>query len=97
MRCRGIVNHLAPDGSQVTAIICGRRETKRCVVCRGGASLLCDWPLKGAKAGETCSRGLCAAHTYRPTDGVDYCPAHAEVHRQLVDALKAGLAAGGPR
>jgi hypothetical protein len=97
MHCKGVVNHLAPDGSTVTAIVCGRRETKPCVVCKGAAGLLCDWPLTGPKAGSTCSRALCAKHAFQPTTGVDYCPAHAEVHRQLVDALKAGSAAGGPR
>lgn len=82
MRCKGVVNHLAPDGSTVTAIVCGRRDTKPCVVCHGRAAFLCDFPLTGPRAGDTCSRAICSKHTFRPAPQTDYCPAHAEMHRQ---------------
>lgn len=67
---------ILPDGA--TVIICGRgRASKACVVCGRSAGLLCDFPLTGPKAGQTCDRALCAVHTFRPRAGVDFCPAHA--------------------
>lgn len=48
-------------GDGVTGIICsrGQRRTK-CVVCKTRPSTkLCDFPLSGKKAGQTCDRALC--------------------------------------
>jgi hypothetical protein len=72
-----------PPGS--TVIVCTRGHrgpSKPCVVCGRSAGLLCDFELTGQRTGELCSRPLCAAHTYRPSAGVDLCPAHAEIRKQ---------------
>ena len=71
-----------PDGY---VIVCSeRRRAKRCSVCGRPGDLLCDYPLRGAKAGKTCDRPLCAKCTRRQapasspngTDSTDYCPPH---------------------
>lgn len=73
-----------PDGY---AIICSRgRRGKQCSACkRAPATLECDWPLTGSKAGKTCDRPLCrpCALLVKQASGdtVDYCPAHAAQHR----------------
>ena len=66
---------------------CSRGRRRSCSVpgCTNSATLLCDYPLKGPKAGKTCDRDLCVMHAARrghqTFDGrsntVDYCPAHA--------------------
>jgi len=67
------------------AIVCSRGSNPRrtCVVChRGERSTdmkLCDFPLHGAKKGQTCDRSLCAAHAYHIEPDTDYCPAHARL------------------
>jgi hypothetical protein len=60
-------------------IACTRGERpRRCSACKSRpATLLCDYPLRGSKAGKTCDKPLCercAAHV--GTDR-DLCPAHA--------------------
>ena len=73
-----------PDGY---AVICSRgRRGKQCSACkRNPATLECDWPLTGSKAGKTCDRPLCrpCALLVKQASGdtVDYCPAHAAQHR----------------
>lgn len=75
-------------GDGTTMIVCrrgGRRAPAKRCKCGKPASLLCDFPLKGRKAGKTCDRPLCSgcAERQRTTadgDTVDFCPAHA---RQL--------------
>lgn len=60
---------------------------KRCSVCSSRpATKLCDYPLRGAKAGRTCDAALCDRCAVRQGGGVfgqpetiDYCPAHARV------------------
>lgn len=61
----------------VSGFVCGRSEPA-CSVdgCGARAERLCDYPLRGPKAGQTCSRKLCAKHS-DPEGGKDYCPAHA--------------------
>lgn len=72
-----------PDGGY--AIICSRGSNpqRTCVVChRGERSALirlCDYPLRGEKAGQTCDRPICAAHAYRVGPDTDLCPAHARL------------------
>lgn len=71
-------------GNGAVAIICSRgKRGKVCSACkRNQATLLCDFPLTGAKMGKTCDRDLCrsCAKSVPRTDGkdtVDMCPAHA--------------------
>jgi DNA modification methylase len=48
-------------GNGITAIVCTRGQRRaKCSNCgRMRADLLCDWKLKGKKAGKTCDRKLC--------------------------------------
>ena len=63
-----------------TMITCrrGRRGRAPCDVagCGKDHSKLCDFQLRGAKAGETCDAKLCEIHATPVGDGRDYCPAH---------------------
>jgi hypothetical protein len=61
--------------------ICSRGARRRtvCHICRGDASLLCDFPI--GTQGRTCSRRLCRRCAVRRKEPgsaelVDYCPAH---------------------
>lgn len=76
MACRDIQ---LPGGG--TAIVCGpRTRTKTCVVCgRRQSSKLCDFPLRGAKAGKTCDRPLCERCAVHSEPDTDYCPTHAHM------------------
>lgn len=62
------------------AIICerGRPRHKPCSVtgCRSPGEFACDYPLRGAKAGATCSRLLCKAHAIKQDGELDFCPSH---------------------
>lgn len=63
-------------------IVCSRgaRPSKaRCSVpdCPHPATKLCDYPLRGRKAGKTCDRKLCEQHATTMGPDRDYCPAHA--------------------
>jgi hypothetical protein len=64
------------DGS--TAIACSRNRRKPCSVpgCSSPATQLCDFPLKGAAEGRTCSRNLCQGHATTQPDGKEFCPPH---------------------
>lgn len=78
------------------AFACSRGPARpRCSSCGAPSTKLCDYPLRGAKAGQTCDRQLCAACARRwtkdlaeqPTDrpvagGFDLCPAHFEIARK---------------
>ena len=77
------------SGPRVIGWACnrGRRESIRCK-CGRPATQLCDYPLTGAKAGQTCDRDLCdgcavtvGKHGSGPHAGdtEDYCPAHARL------------------
>lgn len=67
-----------PDGG--VAILCsrGRRGVKRCAVagCGRDAPYLCDFPLTGPKAGQTCDRPLCSVHARQVGPDRHYCYAH---------------------
>lgn len=79
MPCRPIT---LPGG--VTGLVCsrGRARTKPCVECGEPGDLLCDFPLKGRKAGSTCSRPICTRCSSSKPDGKgdshDLCRAHAQ-------------------
>ncbi len=61
------------------AIVCSRGRRPRpapCTECKHrDHSLLCDFALRGAKVGKTCSRRLCAACAVKRGE-LDLCPAH---------------------
>jgi hypothetical protein len=62
------------------AITCSRDRRSRavCDVCKDREhTLLCDFPLSGAKAGKTCSRKLCGRCAVK-VGALDLCPAHAK-------------------
>lgn len=63
------------------AIVCSRgRRKPACEVCKARPSTkLCDFPLAGPKAGQTCDRKLCAGCAVAIGNDRDLCPAH---HRQ---------------
>lgn len=80
----------------ITVFICRRGQNHRCATsgCDGTSIALCDFPLTGAKAGQTCSRRMCAKckRTQRPPsfggdghDGIDYCPAHDRLARERLE------------
>lgn len=63
------------DG-KVVGRICGPRPRRvPCSVtgCPNARIYLCDFPLAGAKAGKTCSRGLCEKHRGRECVRVEAC------------------------
>jgi hypothetical protein len=71
-----------PDGAAVT--VCSRGRTRSCASCGLPSTKLCDYPLRGRRAGATCSRPQCDACAVTvgkgPSgDSVDYCRAHAEI------------------
>lgn len=79
MTCRTIYG---ADGKPM-GIGCTRTMGGRAVCdiagCSRAHTTLCDWKLKGAKAGQTCSARLCASHATNVGPERDLCPAHAAV------------------
>jgi len=77
----------SPDGT-VTGFVCRRGERRRCDFCKSApATLQCDEPLRGAKAGATCSKYMCrgCARTVGSFDSdatIDLCPPHFRHHEQ---------------
>ena len=65
-------------------IACTRERRRTCSVagCGNAATLLCDFPLVGPKAGRTCDRALCRAHAEHAGPNTDYCPAHATARKE---------------
>jgi hypothetical protein len=64
------------------AIVCrgGRRpQPKPCKACGAPSTRLCDFPLKGKKAGKTCSAPICDRCRTAFGDEIDYCPPHAKL------------------
>lgn len=62
----------------MTGFICSRGpRAKPCCICGKPSSRLCDFPLRGAKAGRTCDRPLCAGCAVHVGPDRDLCPAHA--------------------
>ena len=62
-------------------ITCSRgRRPAPCDVCKSRPhELLCDYPLRGAKAGATCSRKLCRSCASHVGANKDLCPPHAKL------------------
>lgn len=74
MTCRVI-----PLGGGGAAFVCSRGRAPRalCSACKEHEhELLCDYPLTGARAGQTCSAKLCR-RCARRVEGRDLCPPHA--------------------
>jgi hypothetical protein len=64
-------------------VSCSRGSRRRCR-CGRSAIKQCDYPLTGARAGETCSAHLCeqCAFSGGPPN-IDYCGAHARIAARL--------------
>lgn len=59
----------------VAAIVCRRGQRRpKCSVCRGVATLECDFP----KGRGTCDAALCRRCAVRLEGGIDYCPSHEQ-------------------
>jgi hypothetical protein len=78
--------HIAPDGSVVTGIACGRSPRRNCSVpdCRAHTEFQCDFPVHAAsRKSKTCDRWLCQGHTKRVGPNRDYCPPHVRADEAL--------------
>lgn len=72
------------------AIVCGRRSgrEKRCKWCEKVATKLCDFPLRGEKAGKTCDAPMCKDCATKWGIDKDLCPPHARlVEKELEEAV----------
>jgi len=82
-----ICDQLVLDG-RVVGFACRRGQRKQCEFCRNApATLQCDEPLRGAKAGATCSKYMCrgCARTVGSFDSdveLDLCPPHFRAHEK---------------
>lgn len=68
----------------VTMIVCRRGARPRAAPCDLAGcnrehTKLCDFPLRGKRAGATCDAKICDAHATQVGPGRDYCPAHARM------------------
>lgn len=63
------------NGVVITGFACSR-ERHRCA-CGKRATIQCDFPLTGPKAGKTCDKWLCRGCAVSVGENVDYCQAHA--------------------
>ena len=62
------------------AIVCSHvARPKPCAICGQRSSKLCDFPLTGRLAGQTCSRPLCVACAVHQKPDLDFCPVHAKM------------------
>lgn len=50
--------------------------------CGNRSTHLCDYPLRGSKAGQTCSARLCASCAVRVAPNADYCRPHVRLANQ---------------
>lgn len=68
-----------PGGAR--AIVCSSRRRPRCG-CGRPAPLLCDWKVRGKRAG-TCDKPICAGCSTKPAEDAakDLCPEHGEAYR----------------
>ncbi len=84
------IQWIAPDGSNVTGIVCGSSPRRSCSVpdCRNHATFQCDFPVQRATSTRkakpaTCDRWLCAKHAKRVGPDRDYCPPHVRAELAL--------------
>lgn len=70
----------------ITVIVCrrGQRAKGKCSIqgCTRPHTKLCDFPLKGRKAGHTCDAKLCDEHATHMGPDKDYCPPHVALARK---------------
>jgi hypothetical protein len=68
-------------GGGAFAIACSRgKQRAMCEVCKSKPhEVLCDYPLRGAKAGATCSKKLCRGCAKHVGTDRDLCPPHARL------------------
>jgi hypothetical protein len=72
-------NHIDLPGGGF-AIVCGRGSRQRlCTHCGKPSDKLCDYPLRGAKEGQTCSRPVCQKCATHVEPDTDFCRTHAEM------------------
>jgi len=80
-------------GGGAFAIVCsrGKRTTAPpCSACKTRPSTrLCDFELRGKRAGKTCSAKLCDRCSVQRGE-LDLCPPHAKVRDQLALGLPGG-------
>lgn len=60
-------------------IVCGRVQPGRRCKCGTPTRLLCDFPLGGAKEGQTCDKPVCSNCSVHEEPNKDYCLAHARL------------------
>ena len=80
------IQWIAPDGSNVTGIVCGSSPRRRCSVpnCPANATLQCDFPVRApSRKSTTCDRWLCREHSRRVGPDRDYCPPHVRADQAL--------------
>lgn len=72
-----------PDQQElpITIIVCRRGRQRRSAPCSAPNcsephTRLCDFPLRGSKAGRTCDAKICDGHATCAGPGKDYCPPH---------------------
>ena len=73
-------NPLRDKDDRVVGFVCTRgQKVPACSEpgCTWRSERLCDYPLRGEKAGQTCDRPLCRRHARRVGPDRDYCPPHA--------------------
>lgn len=74
------IGAVLPDGTVVTGIVCTRGRAEWCSACqRMRYKVLCDWKLRGKKAGRTCDRKLCYACATRVGEDKHLCPPHGRL------------------
>lgn len=68
------------------AIVCSRGQSRGrdCAFCGtfSKSYVLCDFPLRGKKAGATCSKPACEKCATSVGENRDFCPPHARYHRE---------------
>ena len=66
---------------EASGFICvrGRQARHNCKYCSRPATLLCDWPLTGEKAGQTCDTHMCRNCALHREPDKDYCRPHAKM------------------
>lgn len=73
---------------EARGFICTRgNRAKPCKYCGRPHTKLCDYPLRGAKAGKTCDIPMCDRCATHVEPDTDYCRAHAEEESLLATEL----------
>jgi hypothetical protein len=69
----------SPDGKTVAFIRTSGQRMKPCKYCGAPGEKLCDYPLRGPKAGQTCDAPMCAKCAYHVPPNSDYCRLHRKM------------------